>query len=334
MPSVAPTHANRVPRAVLLLALRRIPQLLATLLIVSFLTYMLTSLLPGDPALLILGAENITEEQIDAVHEELGLDDPLPVRYVSWLGDVLTGDLGRSFRTNQDVLDAIVERLPVTLEVGLLAIFIGLAVALPLGAYSAYRANGIVDKSTTAITFGLLSIPSFMLALLFIYVFAVNLGWFPATGWRRLTEGLVENLKGAIMPAMSLAVAEVAAYTRLLRTDMIATLQQDFVLMAKSKGMSERFILFRHAMRPSSLSLITVLGLNLGGLIGGAVLVETIFALPGVGRLLVDSVNQRDLVMVQGIVLFVATSYVVVNFLVDIVYAAVDPRIRGQRVDA
>jgi peptide/nickel transport system permease protein len=319
---------------VLLLALRRVPQLLATLLIISFLTYMLTSLLPGDPALQILGADNITDEQIDAVHEELGLDDPLPVRYLNWLRDALGGDLGRSFRTNQDVFEAITERLPVTLQVGGMAILIGLAVALPLGAYTALRANGAVDKWTTAVTFGLLSIPSFMLALLFIYVFAVNLGWFPATGWTRMTDDLVENLKGAIMPAMSLAVAEIAAYTRLLRTDMIATLQQDFVLMAKSKGMSQRFILFRHAMRPSSLSLITVLGLNVGGLIGGAVLVETIFALPGVGRLLVDSVNQRDLVMVQGIVLFVATSYVVVNFVVDVVYAAVDPRIRTARVAA
>ncbi len=318
----------------LLIALRRIPQLLVTLLIISFLTYMLTSLLPGDPVLQILGADNITEEQIAAVRADLKLDEPLHARYLSWLGDAVTGDLGRSFRTNQDVLDAIFERLPVTLEVGGLAILIGLVVALPLGAYSAYKANGIVDKSTTAVTFGLLSLPSFMLALLFIYVFAVNLGWFPATGWARLTEGLVENLKGAIMPAMSLAVAEVAAYTRLLRTDMIATLQEDFVLLAKSKGMTERHILFRHALRPSSLSLITVLGLNLGGLIGGAVIVEQIFALPGVGRLLVDSVNQRDLVMVQGIVLFVATSYVVVNFLVDLAYAAVDPRIRPGRVGA
>jgi peptide/nickel transport system permease protein len=319
---------------VLLIALRRLPQLLATLLIISFLTYMLTSLLPGDPVLQILGADNITEEQIARVRAELELDRPLPARYVSWLGDALTGDLGRSFRTNLDVLDAIIERLPVTLEVGGLAILIGLTVALPLGAYSAYRAGGIVDKSATAVTFGLLSLPSFMLALLFIYVFAVNLGWFPATGWSRLSNGLVENLKGAIMPAMSLAVAEVAAYTRLLRTDMIATLQQDFVLLAKSKGMTERRILFRHALRPSSLSLITVLGLNVGGLIGGAVIVEQIFALPGVGRLLVDSVNQRDLVMVQGVVLFVATSYVVVNFLVDLAYAAVDPRIRSSRVDA
>ena len=318
----------------LLIALRRIPQLLATLLIISFLTYMLTSLLPGDPALEILGANNVTAEQIDAVHTDLGLDDPLPVRYVRWLGGAVTGDLGRSFRTNQDVLEAIVERLPVTLEVGGLAILIGLSVALPLGAYSAYRAGGIVDKATTTVTFGLLSLPSFMLALLFIYTFAVNLSWFPATGWSRLTEGPVENLRGAIMPAMSLAVAEVATFTRLLRTDMIATLQQDFVMLAKAKGMPERYILFRHALRPSSLSLITVLGLNIGGLIGGAVVVETIFALPGVGRLLVDSVNQRDLLMVQGVVLFVATSYVVVNFLVDLAYAAVDPRIRPNRVDA
>jgi peptide/nickel transport system permease protein len=310
-----------------MMLLKRIPQLLATVLAVSFLTFMLTSLLPGDPALQVVG-ENPTVEQIAAARAELGLDDPLPTRYLEWLGDAATGDLGRSLRTHQEVLDAITERLPVTMEVGLLAIVIGLLVAIPLATYTAHRAGGIADKSATTITFGLLSLPSFMLSLLLIYVFAVHLGWLPATGWHRLTDDPVENLRSAAMPSLSLAVAEVAAYTRILRTELIATLQQDFVLFAKSKGLATWRILFRHALRPSSLTLVTIVGLNVGALLGGALIVESIFALPGVGRLLVDSIYQRDLVMVQGIVLFIATSYVVVNFLVDVLYAVLDPRIR------
>lgn len=316
--------------SIVLVALRRVPQLVATLFVVSFLTFMLTGLLPGDPALQIAGSDNVTPEQLEAIRAELGLDRPLPTRYLSWLGDAVTGDLGRSFRTNQPVLDSITERLPVTLEVGALAIGVALVIAVPLATVTAYRAGRPIDKATTTITFGLLSIPSFMLALLLIYLFAVRFGWLPATGWTRLTDDVADNLRGAVLPAMSLAVAEIATYTRLLRTDMIATLQQDFVLFAKSKGIPEWRVLLRHALRPSSLSLITIVGLNVGALMGGALIVETIFALPGIGRLLVDAIYQRDLLVVQGVVLFIAAGYVIVNFVVDITYAIVDPRIRAE----
>ena len=310
------------------LVLRRLPQLLLTLLAVTFITYFLIDLLPGNTALELLGAENATPESIAAVERQLGLDDPLPVRYARWLGNAATGDLGRSFRTSQPVMQAITERLPVTLQIGGMAILIALVVAVPLGTYTALRAGGTVDKSTTTATFGLLSIPSFMMALLLIYIFAVWLGALPATGWTRLTDNPAENLKQAMLPALSLAIGEVAAYTRLLRSDMIATLQEDFVTMAKAKGLPTWRILFRHALRPSSFSLMTVVGLNVGALIGGAVVVETIFAIPGVGRLLVDSIYQRDLLIVQGVVLFIATAYVMVNFIVDLMYAVLDPRIR------
>lgn len=310
----------------MLVVLKRIPALVVTLLVVSFLTFMLTSLLPGDPALLYIG-ENPTAEQLAAVREELGLDRSIPERYWSWLGDAVTGDLGRSFRTNQEVVEAIKERLPITLEIAALAILIGLAISLPLGTYTAYRAGKTVDKAATAATFGLLSIPSFMLALLLIYIFAVELGTLPATGWHPLTDDPIENLRSAALPALSLAIAEVAAYTRLLRTDMISTLQQDFVLMAKSKGLPQWWILIRHALRPSSLSLVTIVGLNVGGLLGGALIVETIFALPGVGRLLVDSIFQRDYPVVQGCLLLTALMYVLVNLVVDLFYPLFDPRV-------
>lgn len=308
----------------------RVPRLLLTLLVASFLTFMFLSLLPGDPALLIVGADT-NPEQIAAVRQELGLDRPLPVRYVTWLGHAATGNLGRSYIKHQNVSTAIFEKLPVTLEIGLLAIVFSLLIAIPLGTYTAYRANRLTDKVTTTVSFALRSVPAFVLALLFIYIFSVNLKLLPATGWTRITKDLGQNLRGAILPAGTLAIAEVTAYVRLLRSDMIATLQQDFVTMARAKGISNTRILFRHALRPSLFTLVTVLGLNLATIIGGALIVETIFALPGVGRLLVDSIGQRDYIMVQGVVLFIAASYVIINFLTDTFYAVIDPRIRHGR---
>jgi peptide/nickel transport system permease protein len=311
------------------LVLRRLPAMLATLLIVSFLTFLLTSLLPGDPAIQILGADNANDpDSVEVVREELRLDDPLLVRYGAWLGDVATGDLGRSFRTDQQVSDAILERLPVTLEVGGLAVLIALVIAIPLGTLSAFRAGGRADRLVTGASFGLLALPPFMVAILLILVFAVTLGWLPATGWVRFTADPIDNLRHAILPALSLAVGEMAVYTRLLRADMITTLQQDSITLARAKGIPTSRILFRHALRPSSFSLMTVVGLQVATIIGGAVIIETLFALPGVGRLLVDSILQRDLIMVQGCALVIAIAFVVINFIVDILYTVLDPRIR------
>lgn len=313
------------------IVLRRLPTLVATLLVVTFLTFLLTSLLPGDPAIQILGAESATPENIARVRTEMGLDDPLPVRYVKWLADAATGDLGRSYRTGQQVSEAIGERIPVTVEIGILALVIALAAAIPLGTLSAFRAGGTLDRVITGGTFGLLAVPSFMMAILLIMVFAEQLGWLPATGWVRLTENPAQNLRAALLPALSLAAGELAVYTRLLRADMIATLQQDSITMARAKGIPTTRILFRHALRPSSFSLMTVVGVQVGAVIGGSVIVETLFALPGVGRLLVDSILQRDLLMVQGVALVIAVSFVVVNFVVDMLYTLLDPRIRHGR---
>jgi peptide/nickel transport system permease protein len=314
--------------------LRKLPPLVATLVAVSFLTFLLTSLLPGDPAVQILGPQSATPERIAAVRTELRLDDPLPVRYVRWVGDVLQGDLGRSYRTNQQVVDAIIERLPVTVQIGAMAIVIALLGAIPLGMISAYRAGGTVDRGVTGGSFMLLAIPSFMMAILLILIFAENLDWLPATGWTRISVDLGDNLRAAILPAASLAVGELAVYTRLLRSDMIGTLQEDYIALARAKGMPTFWILLRHALRPSSFSLLTVVGLQVGAVMTGSVVIETLFALPGVGRLLVDSIFQRDLIMVQGVALVIAVSYVVVNFLVDLVYSYLDPRIRRDRTAA
>ena len=308
---------------------KKLVTLIPVLVAVSLLTYLLLSLLPGDPALLVLGGGAASAESIAAVRADLGLDRPLPVRYVSWLGDALHGDLGTSYITRQDVTAAIQERLPVTLELVVVSLVMALVVAIPLGVFSAYRSGGRFDRAVTGATFGLLALPNFIFALVLISVFSVRLGLFPATGWSRLSEGLGENLRAVFLPALALSVGNIAVFTRLLRTDMIATLQDDHVLMARAKGLPTSRILFRHALRPSSFSLLTVAGLQVGTLLSGTVIIETIFALPGVGRLLFDAINSRDLLMVQGVVLLLAVTFVVVNVVVDILYTVLDPRIRS-----
>lgn len=310
--------------------LRKLAILIPTVLAVSLLTFLLLVALEkkGNPAILVLGPQGADPEAVAQVEEDLRLNDPLAVRYASWLGDAATGDLGYSYLRRQSVSDAIVERLPVTLEIGGLALVFALLMAIPFGVFSAYRANSTADKAITTSTFGLLAVPTFVMALLLIYLFAVKLDVLPSSGWTRFTDNPSKNLQGAILPALSLGLAEFAVYSRLLRTDMISTLQQDFITMAKAKGLPTWRILLRHALRPSSLSLVTVVGLQVGGLIGGSVIIEQLFALPGLGRLLVESIIGRDLITVQGVVLFLSVSYVVVNFLVDLLYAVLDPRIR------
>tara|TARA_R110002072_G_scaffold170552_1_gene324078 strand:+ start:45885 stop:46832 length:948 start_codon:yes stop_codon:yes gene_type:complete len=310
------------------LVLRKLPWLIGTLLAVSFFTFLLVSLLPGDPAVMILGAGGVSPEAIAALRLELGLDRPLLLRYVDWLGSALSGDLGRSPMTGQAVSDAILSRLPVTIQLGVMAIVIALTLAIPLAMLSAYFAGSRLDRFISGAGFALMSVPSFMMAIFLILIFAVSLSMLPATGWIPFSVSPLDNLRNALLPALSLAMIELALYMRLLRTDLITTLQQDYITLARAKGLPNWLILTRHALRPSSFSLMTVVGLQLGGVISGAIIIEEIFALPGVGRLLYQSILQRDLLMVQGIVLFIATAYVVVNFLVDLCYSLLDPRVR------
>lgn len=308
-------------------AAKKLGLLIVTLVAVSALTFALTSLLGGDPTTQILGPD-ASEESREEVRQDLRLDRPLPVRYGLWLGDVVTGDLGRSYRTNQPVAEAIIERAPVTFQIGGLALVMALVGAVPLGMLSAHRAGSRADKGITTATFGLLAIPNFMLSMGLIYLFALQFGWFPATGWEYFSEDPLASLRHTVLPALALATAELAVYTRLLRADMMSSLQEDYITMARAKGVPTRRILWRHALRPSSFSLMTVVGVQIGAIIGGAVVVEQLFAIPGIGRLLFDSVNQRDLITVQGVALVIAASYVVVNFAVDLLYTYLDPRIR------
>ena len=311
----------------LIFVVRRLLAILPVLLAVSLLTFLIASLLPGDLAYVILG-DQATPENVAALRHDMGLDQPLWWRYLSWLGHVLQGDLGRSFRTGQTVLQAVAERIPVSLQLMLMAEFIGLMIGVPVAIACAARAGGAFDRFMTGSAFAMLSMPSFLMAILLIYLFAVELHWLPATGYVPFTEEPLGNLRFFVLPALTLALAEWPGIMRVLRSDMIATLQEDYIALAKAKGLKPARILFVHALKPSSLTLVTVTGINIGRLLGGTLIVETIFALPGIGRLLVGAIYTRDLVILQGVVLLVACGFVIVNFIVDMLYAVLDPRIR------
>lgn len=309
---------------------RRLLYLLPVLLAVTLLTFLISSLLPGDLAYAMLG-DQATPEKVAALRAKLGLDLPIWEQYGIWLWDVLHGDLGRSFRTGETVLAAVTDRLPVSLELMVIVVLTSLLIAIPLAVLCAVKSGSALDRFFTGLAFGKLSLPSFMVAILLIYLFAVELNWLPATGYVPFHEDPVGNLRSFILPALTLAFAEWPVLMRVLRSDMIATLQEDYIAMAKAKGLRPARILLVHALKPSSLTLVTVAGINIGRLIGGALIVETIFALPGIGRLLVGAIYARDFIILQGVVLFVATGFVMVNFIVDMLYAVLDPRIRHGR---
>jgi peptide/nickel transport system permease protein len=306
---------------------RRLTYLLPVLLAVSLLTFLIASLLPGDLAYVILG-DQATPEKVEALRQDMGLDQPVWWRYFGWLGHVLQGDFGRSFRTGQTVLQAVAERLPVSFELMLLAEIGALAIGIPLAVACAVKSGSAFDRFMTGSAFGMLSVPTFLSAILLIYLFAVQLHWLPATGYVPFSEDPIGNLRCFVLPALTLALAEWPVLMRVLRSDLIATLQEDFIAMARAKGLKPSRILLVHALKPSSLTLVTVTGINIGRLIGGTVIVEQIFALPGIGRLLVGAITTRDLIILQGVVLVVAFGYVLMNFIVDMLYAVLDPRIR------
>jgi peptide/nickel transport system permease protein len=306
---------------------RRLLYLVPVLVAVSLLTFLIASLLPGDLAYVILG-DQATPDKVAALRHDMGLDQPIWWRYLGWLGHVLEGDFGRSFRTGQTVLQAVAERLPVSFELMLLAELAALAIGIPLAIACAVRAGSAFDRFMTGSAFGMLSVPAFLAAILLIYLFAVDLRWLPATGYIPFSEDPLGNLRCFVLPALTLALGEWPVLMRVLRSDMISTLQEDYIAMARAKGLKPSRILLVHALKPSSLTLVTVTGINIGRLMGGTVIVESVFALPGIGRLLLGAIYTRDLIILQGVVLCVACGYVLMNFIVDMLYAVLDPRIR------
>jgi peptide/nickel transport system permease protein len=309
---------------------RQVLRLAVVLFCVTLLTFLIVNILPGDVATVILGSL-ATPQDIAGLRADLGLDRPMLVRYFDWLGSALSGDLGRSYRNSEPVVQAIADRLPVSLQLMIMAQLIALGIAVPAALLSVRRPGGVFDRLSASAAFGFLATPSFMLGILLIYLFSVTLDLLPATGFSPLSEGVWANLQSMILPALSLGLIEWTVLMRVLRSDLLTTLKEDFILLARAKGLPPWRVLLQHALRPSSFTLITVVGLNIGGLIGGAVIVEQIFALPGVGRLLLGGIFNRDLILVQGTVAFIAVGFVVVNFLVDMLYAVLDPRVRHVR---
>ncbi|XPS82504.1 peptide ABC transporter, permease protein [Desulfosarcina variabilis str. Montpellier] len=294
---------------------------------VSAITFLMVDRLPGDVAYQIAGPDASLQD-VQAIRQSLGLDKNIALRYLTWLGRAFTGDLGVSYLTHEKVWDAISARLPVTIELMVLAQMISLCLAVPIGIYTAYRPGSITDKICGCMAFATMSVPVFVMALVLVLVFALTLGWLPATGYIPISQGLIDNLRSMILPAMSIALIEWVPLMRTLRSDMITTLKEDYILVARSKGLPPARILLCHALRSSLFTLITLLGLHIGHLIGGSLIVEIVFALPGIGRLMVGAIFGRDFMIVQGCILFIAIAYVAVNGIVDVCYAVLDPRIR------
>ena len=308
--------------------LKRLASIVPTLIFVSMLIFGLQQLLPGDPAKILAGEEQ-DPSVIAYLHERMHLDEPLPVRYGYWMAGVLKGDLGESVRTQQPVLELVLQKLPVTVELALLAMSFALLIGIPAGIVSAVGRGTAWDAAANLFALWGISTPNFWLGILMILLFSVQLGWLPASGYVSPFEDLRANLAAMVMPAFVLGNAIAAVLMRHTRSAMLQVLSTDYVRTARAKGLSEPVVVLRHALRNALTPIITLGALELGTLLSGAVLTEQVFTIPGFGKLIVDSVFNRDYAVVQGVVLVTATAYIVLNLLADLAYFAVNPRLRG-----
>ena len=306
----------------------RLATIVPTLLFVSMLVFGLQQLLPGDAAVVLAGEER-DPNVVAYLRAKLHLDEPLPVRYAYWLGGVVTGDLGESLRMQKPVTSLIAEKLPVTVELALIAIVIAFAIGIPAGIVSAVYKGTWLDYAANAVALWGLSTPNFWLGIMLILLFAVSLGWLPASGYVSPFEDLRANLAAMIMPAFVLGNAIAAVLMRHTRSAMLQVLTSDYVRTARAKGLDERVVVLKHALRNALVPIITLGALELGTLLSGAVLTEQVFTIPGFGKLIVDAVFNRDYAVVQGVVLFTATAYIALNLLADIAYFVVNPRLRS-----
>lgn len=308
-------------------AIRRLLMTIPTLLLVSVIVFLLIRLIPGDPAAIMLNDLD-SDIALEDMRRELGLDQPIPVQFLIWLGNMLSGDLGVSINTGEPVLLAIVSRFEVTATVTGLAILTAVLLAVPAGIIAAWRQNSLTDYSIVFVSILFLSLPSFWLGLMMIYLFAITLGWLPSIGYVSVIEDFTGGIVYLIMPVATLALVEMAMIARMLRSQTLEVLRLEYVTHARAKGLSEGVVLTRHVFKNAFGPALTVIGLILGGLLGGASVTETVFSLPGVGRLLVDAIYARDYPVLQGCLLFIAFIYVMVNLIVDLLYMVFDPRVR------
>jgi peptide/nickel transport system permease protein len=306
---------------------RRLLLMIPVIVLVGILTFLLIRLIPGDPAAQMLGLE-ATPQEIENLRHEMGLDQPIYKQFLIWGGNALRGDLGRSIFLQQPVSQAIVEHLECTISLALLALTYAVLVAVPIGVIAAVKQNAWQDKLVMTFALFGVSAPSFWLGLVAIFVFAVYLGWFPSQGYEMFEDGVRQWLWFITLPAFSLGVQTAALVARMTRSSMLEVLRQDYIRTARAKGLMEKVVVFKHALKNGLIPVLTVVGMTLGTLLGGAVITETVFSLPGIGQLVITAIRNRDYPMVQGVIMFIAMVYVFANLLVDVLYSWFDPRIK------
>lgn len=322
-----PRRGSKV--AMLAYAGRCLLQMIAVLILVTMLAFSLLLMLPGDPVRAVVGmGVELTPDQLEAMRHELGLDRPIPVQYAMWLGRVLRGDLGRSAKTHIRITEELKARLPVTLQLGFIAWLFSILIAIPAGVVSAVYRGSKADLFATIITIGGVAIPGFWLGMALILVLSVWLGWLPPFGFVSLFDDPIEGLKRLAMPAFSLGLSAAALNMRQMRSSMLEVMNQDYIRTATAKGLRRRRIIWVHALKNALLPVVTVMGVQIGRLFGGAVVIETLFAIPGMGRLMVSSILSRDFPVVQACVLVIAVTVLLANFATDLLYGYLDPRIR------
>lgn len=307
--------------------IKRLLSVLPVLFIVSLLVFMIIHLTPGDPASVMLGDE-ATPEEVAALREQLGLNMPLYQQYFQWIGNALKGNLGYSYFMQQSVTEAIFARLGPTLSLAVMAQLIAVIIAIPIGIISARKRGTVTDQSLMSLSLLGLSIPNFLLSLFLVLIFTVNLKWLPVAGYRPLSDGLWTHFRYLIIPATALGTITAALIARMTRSSMLEVLNANYIKTARSKGVKERGVIYRHALRNAFLPVLTVIGQTFAGLVAGAAVLETIFNIPGVGQLIVNSVQRRDYSVIQGAVLFITVAFVFINLLVDLLYSVIDPRVR------
>jgi len=306
---------------------KRILYTVPVIFFVAFFVFSLLYLAPGDPAVVIAG-DQATPEQIERIRQNLGLDRPFAIRFVEWIGNVAVGDLGESIFTKRPVSELIWQRLGPTLSLSLLTFVLSLAIAIPLGIAAARKQGSALDRTLSAISVLGFSLPTFVIGYALAYIFALKLGWFPVQGYTPLSEGIWPFLRNLILPALTLSGAYIALLARATRSAMLDVLSQDYIRTARAKGMSWNGVLYLHALKNAAIPVVTVAGIGVAMLIGGAVITESVFAIPGLGRLTAESILRRDYPVIQGLVLLFSLSYIIVNLVVDLLYTILDPRIR------